>query len=407
MTTKAPMKRISFISARNVNNPGMIAVDLSAQFILRRLRSPNAFRYLSFGAFPDIKTFKNGMKLQHHPLHQYGGECYKDDAIVLWGDFLLAQSYWRRDLSDIALRRGIKPESQEAMNEIAKLIAFENAPDSIWPKIISYGSTLLGDEAVTRLSNPIHARASQNFIRRCRMIWSRDPYSAQHLASLRNDYLQSYLGTDCALLMRPADLAEIADPDAAIPTQSYACIHFERTPCPPEHLFHVARHHCQSNSLQPIWLPWLGVSKNLPIYNQILPELDINDRNTGYAHLIAQLRGAKLVITDTYHLCLHAWNLGIPTICIGYGAQHPNWSLSDKKKKVFHYLYAANSFYIFAESLREEKPRENILQQQNQLLKNPQLINSIHNSVRQHAEGCSQIIVNQLRQILQVESNTI
>jgi hypothetical protein len=79
---------------------------------------------------------------------------------------------------------------------------------------------------------------------------------------------------------------------------------------------------------------------------------DITKNNVAPGDLLRMVSGHHLIITDTYHLCVNAWNLGIPAICIGSGARAQETSISDKKKEILFEMYGARKFYIFAESLR-------------------------------------------------------
>ena len=50
-------------------------------------------------------------------------------------------------------------------------------------------------------------------------------------------------------------------------------------------------------------------------------------------------------------MCLNAWRLGIPALCIGSGAAVSKHSLSDKKKEVLFEMYGARDYYVFLEQL--------------------------------------------------------
>ncbi|ORU90800.1 MAG: hypothetical protein A6F71_07565 [Cycloclasticus sp. symbiont of Poecilosclerida sp. M] len=73
------------------------------------------------------------------------------------------------------------------------------------------------------------------------------------------------------------------------------------------------------------------------------------------------LKEHRLIITDTYHLCLNAWNAGTPAICITDGNEMAHASLSDKKKEVFYFAHDAQDFLINTDSLKQNSMIKNIL----------------------------------------------
>jgi hypothetical protein len=64
---------------------------------------------------------------------------------------------------------------------------------------------------------------------------------------------------------------------------------------------------------------------------------------------LAALARFAFVLTDTYHLALVCWSLGVPAICIGAGAQRFTHSVHDKKKELFYLAQRIERFHVFAE----------------------------------------------------------
>jgi hypothetical protein len=73
----------------------------------------------------------------------------------------------------------------------------------------------------------------------------------------------------------------------------------------------------------------------------------------GLERKLSVIRGAKFVITDTYHLAISALREGVPALCIGWGAQGIEGSLSDKKKEIFFQQSMLRPNYLFVEQVFE------------------------------------------------------
>jgi hypothetical protein len=56
-------------------------------------------------------------------------------------------------------------------------------------------------------------------------------------------------------------------------------------------------------------------------------------------------------VTDTYHLSVNAWRMGVPAACIGRGTDARFDPLTDKKKEILFSMYRASDYYVFAEAL--------------------------------------------------------
>ena len=76
--------------------------------------------------------------------------------------------------------------------------------------------------------------------------------------------------------------------------------------------------------------------------------------------MLSSLSGYRCIITDTYHVCVNAWRMGIPAICIGEGGGKVSTSINDKKKEILYDMYGARRFYLFLESFRSLKSLKSV-----------------------------------------------
>ena len=62
-----------------------------------------------------------------------------------------------------------------------------------------------------------------------------------------------------------------------------------------------------------------------------------------------------MIVTDTYHICVNAWNLGIPAICIiddlGEAVEVNSGQQAPDKRIVFYWSYQLTDFLISASQL--------------------------------------------------------
>ena len=149
------------------------------------------------------------------------------------------------------------------------------------------------------------------------------------------------------------------------------------------------------------WLHWL--IKPAQYYDAVVelcPELVVPQKLEGLAGAFTALRRCRFVVTDTYHLSLLAWRLGIPTVCIGRASEHPNQTIDDKKKENFYYTYGAKMFYVFAEHLSDDAARRKIADNMAALIPNSAVTKAVIAAINVHAEHAEQQLVDECRAIL-------
>jgi hypothetical protein len=122
------------------------------------------------------------------------------------------------------------------------------------------------------------------------------------------------------------------------------------------------------------------------------------DEDTG--ELLSKLSGYKYIVTDTYHLCINAWRMGIPAICIGEGTLMASHSLSDKKKEVLFEMYDARQYYVYGESLRSLRSLRKEAKNAAQVLKNDALKEVVKTTLHSHQDMALKRLGDAIRKLL-------
>ncbi len=360
---------LSLISAKpRILNPGMLSVELAFERMLARSGLDfDVVRYCLEDQ-PEL-TLPVG-KVGFRSLRRHFEEALAAERILFWGDFLHAWNYHVYDvLPEIRRDPAFATEIQNLPDRdvvawLRRFFLLTKAPDEVLRRTLSFGTTLLGDHALVGAIDAGYEDDLRRFASGCAGIWMRDIVSALRIGHFCADYGRSHLGVDCALLLRREDWAVVTADAKLQPSGPYAAVHFGRTTMHHGATVDFARRLCGRLNLSPVWLSWLHANPTyFKQFRSTFPELDGSmPQDPPYPDLIGAMLGAKLVVTDTYHLSILAWRAGIPVICIGAGAELAVRTLSDKKKEIFHLMYGASPYYFFAESLVDAGQRERKLQ---------------------------------------------
>jgi polysaccharide pyruvyl transferase WcaK-like protein len=94
--------------------------------------------------------------------------------------------------------------------------------------------------------------------------------------------------------------------------------------------------------------------KAVPVSNWFKCRWKHADRQFG--EMIATMARANFILTDTYHLCVNALNLGVPVVAVGRQTNEQAGTLGDHKKKVLFKMFGLGNNYIA--TLRDEVHQE-------------------------------------------------
>jgi len=375
---------VSLVCAPPHVNPGMYSVDFAFQHFLERSKLAVDFKRYCIGGSHRAAGILND-SLEYSSLDDSFEEALAADAIVYWGDFHHARCYWSYALRGIIRRRqGIESDA-EIYRYLSRYLLLSDADRSILDKTLSFGTTIIGDES-TGVGDEFYAAPFERFVSNIRGIWFRDPISAARAAALRGPSPYSVLGTDCALLTRREEYLSRANgaPRLAAP---YACIHFGRLQADLRPALKFASRFAARAGLVPSWLPWLTPTPDTRrVAQRHVRKLLWDIEEPAYEVLLDRLAGAELVITDTYHLCLIAWRLGVPAVCIGSGAQRPRRPISDKKKEVFYLAYGLSQYYLYYEELSARKRVERRMDEMLETLRLDEVTQRVTSTIDAHTQ---------------------
>ncbi|UUU19851.1 polysaccharide pyruvyl transferase family protein [Streptomyces sp. DSM 40750] len=347
------MARVAVITAPNIGyrNTGMLTVDLAFESLRRRMG--NGIDASWFTLHPPetvrLRECAQGTEFpfRFRPLAEHLDALRDHDAVVFWGDFLHTRHYLAQDATNRLLDFGIAEDRDAARALLNRTLLFADQPDELLSRTLSYGGTILHNtqsDYEDKEYGPLFSR----LMTRSHRVWMRDPLSAAKLAHFRGDRMTEYFGSDAALLSRPGDLDHLPTTEWSQEVPDGGAIG----------VFLGAR------TKIPTWLPAFcdSLSDRLGAPLEWLPwfDRDIPSETSHIAarpgdHTVGDLWGVlsryRLVITDTYHLCVNAWGAGTPVVCLGAPEPVPTThddylTLSDVKKHVFHMAYDATDFYL-------------------------------------------------------------
>lgn len=392
-------------------NAGMLVTELGLVAFLKRhnfLPHAHFYRLLEFEdrlkglAENDLKDLGRRVSIgiaSKSAVEEYGS-IIESDAILYWADFLHMAQYLRA-LQNVCSWH-FSDEKAAGLPE--KIFLLSEASDETLSKTLTFATTMLFNTIEDDLS-PGYAKNINRFLTNVRRVWVRDALSASRVSHIRQDYRTGYFGVDAALLLRREDLVEDT---ALITSPPVTLIFFGRDPSLYDKLQTLALHLATARGSSLEWLPW-GDNRAFPFLGPRTSQLAIDEGATIY-ELLGALKRATLVVTDTYHLAVTAWNFGVPAICTfqGQGGALPDVSAGRPfnwrdKRELFFSQYDALDFMIRPEETSDmtllDRRTEHILAQ----LKNKVLIDSIIQRIHAHAKYAEEDLATELRSLMHRE----
>lgn len=345
------MKKVSVIFAFPPHfNPGMHSVDYALwQFINRHdLNSVAEFKFYTMLNIPkdvcDFVDFPFTYELSDQNLEVISNS----DLIIFWGDFLHSKNYLENEIFS-----AIKEKYPENNEDLIKDIIYRNLLleniDLSNTSIIVFGGNLL-DFRINYYKDDRYISSLCDLYKAASLILMRDPISAVTVNNLLNSYKENFCGIDGAFLSTGNKTKYLYRNKVRDNSQPYKVgIFFGRSWYYDEVLSFSCKT-CNHLGVKGIWLPWFHF-KPWPLEEKYEGEIDLTVPDTEFFGTLDNLAECSLVITDTYHLCINAWSLGIPAICIGRGVGSMKNSVEDKKKEVLYSMLDARDFYVYAEDV--------------------------------------------------------
>ncbi len=194
----------------------------------------------------------------------------------------------------------------------------------------------------------------------------RDVFSALTVSHIKNNHDRSHLGMDCSVLLKDEDLDELKrnyTTETELSKDKIG-VFFHRNSKNLSQQFKFAKKLAKATGLEAQWLPWRLDKKVKSKKRWCFPTLEIiqSEKEPSEGDLFDLIKNYKLVISDTYHVCVNAWRLGTPAICIGEYTTENDWDVScgpahawrDKRGTFFSMIEALN-YYVHAHELTNSK----------------------------------------------------
>lgn len=383
-------------------NTGMLSVDLAAWYFIRTHLPTARTRFFTLypprcpsgGAIPFVYEDRAAF-------YAWEAEC---DVILYWGDFLHGLSY-RNAVINRLLK--LEPEigSGGAVREVRRFLYRTGTSGSEPPTgaVVLYGGTLLfnqwGDYA-----DAVYTDDLRRLLAHARAVWMREPFSAAAVQYWRRDYRSSAQGTDCALLLGWPGL------------QASGVVAVLRSPVSPAKRLgvFVGRSHVDAAgvaallsgleaalSAQAVWLNWGGApfffERSAEFYRSH-PNMAPSAGEGGPLQALAALSSFDMVVSDTYHVCVNAWGLGIPAVCLIDDTGTPlgvnqGGQAGRDKRVVFYWSYHLSPFLVYASSLTSKEATQRCVGQLVGALADVAALSLALDAIRQHrAAGGGQLL---------------
>lgn len=331
-------------------NTGMVTVDLAAHTIVAGM-FPEAEVTLYTFSKEGKQEYKDGdMPHQYLDIAQHSEQFLRSDVFLYWGDFIHSRSYWVYDMgawNDGIQGGGGSPAERALLENRSKYIFLSLLDEVQLKKAIVFGSTIITNDATDEVDT-LYTSSFQRFFSKIGAVLFRDALSSAKVSPLRGH--EATLGCDCAILLQNSDLNQLKGFKKS-ETQSGVGVFFGRSPSKLHMLIFSKLVGSQLGEACK-WIPWFPSSSLMRRVAGLVFGYEVNSVPCEPGVILSQMSACRFIVTDTYHLCVNAWRMGIPAICIGEGASGALHSLADKKKEILYEMYGGRHLYVFLEKIR-------------------------------------------------------
>lgn len=306
------MPHVGVICAYNPGNDGMSTVDRAARQFFAHLGVPATFIHLQRNRTEFFKPYRLVRKVD---------DLRAFSHVIYWGDFQNNPLYGATDFCSREIRWRRSDDESQAM-EFWRRMSLD-LPGLLGPDVpvASIGNCFLGCEAYA--SDPAMVESFRRFTGETRLIVPREHQSVLALGSLAGESRPGNViaGLDAAFLGTWGELG------AGGPNYfAYCC----------------ARSDVDLRSED------LGAIEAATG----LPARPLGWRSSGISpvptlrHKVSLIGRAAFVLTDYFHVCVNALNLGVPVICISRVGGAMRGTLSDAKKRAMLDRVGATSMLV-------------------------------------------------------------
>jgi hypothetical protein len=315
------MKHIAVVTATPPSvNPGMLACEATALAFIRRSgllpectffrvrRLDDVLRHVdpptraAINAACDVgiqfTLLEDASQLEHM-------------VPVFWGDFLHMRAYIR----------AVSAGDDLTYSSLVNLLLLANSP-TLQRRSISYGTSVLfnstADYAAVGYGDAVEAFFANAF-----HVQMRDAISAAVVSGMRHAP-ENCFGIDPAQLLAldAYESAVIGDPggNSDADRKDRAVVFFARGKHDWQRLEPFLEQLTNAIGIRPEWIPW-GDPHSFPFaehssLHSTMPHIPLTAGVSRLGSLLRAIRESRCVITDTYHLGVISWAIGVPAIVI-------------------------------------------------------------------------------------------
>jgi len=345
-------------------------------------------------------------------LIQSWDEILKADVILYWGDFLHMYQYISKKSKDLIEFNVIKDYSEAEDIVLSRLLMVGESKETL-NKVISFGTNFLLDQILVRNHKRKYYCALKKFLENSKSCMPRDIYSA-NLVSHYNKNTEMTQGVDCALLSNLVLKFISNDFENWKGKGKSLGVFFGRSSSRVLKRLLFARSINKNLNFDKIeWISWLeeGKPKTKQALLRKLASLILNLKKEQFKYpkdQVEMLREYKLIITDTYHLAVNAWAVGVPAVCIAEiyrKARKDNvnsgYQFNWRDKRYMHYLmYDMLDFYMHGEELDYKKEKHARLNHIKYCVENESLLLIIHEKLNNQVLKSGEILKFKIIEIL-------
>ena len=329
--------RIAVICATNRRNTGMLTVDLAAEQFFQHFPAEVTF----FRSH--VPDGKNEIRFAGQTFAAYrdSSQLADFDRIIFWGDFQNSLPYGRKNFAGLDRRYGPMSTPEESFARWRRLFLLEGYRRTPGQRVISVSNNFQGvGAAVDDLPAPVREELADLYAHSFDRIFPRDPESTKDLLQFAPDAAAGRVsqGLDAAFLLD---------------SRSYA----SGTPSKVPYLRYFFGRSGFSGTGSLVAKAALSL-RALP--GEMNDWFEVDPNCDGRAHVgkqVERLTAARAVLTDTYHLCVNALNLGIPAVGIGRPVARQITAAGDFKKSVLFESLGLRDFYVDRAELDTEARR--------------------------------------------------
>lgn len=389
-------------------NAGMFSVDLAAWYFLQKNFPGALVEFITL--YPHQCDFSQA---PFRFVHQDGEIKHLEDSnvILYWGDFLHTLPYRDAVVSQLVAQGKCK-SIDEALEKVRKFLFLAESDPELLKKTILYGGTLLFNQA-NSYENETYANDLKRLIVSAKRVWVREPFSAFKVNQLQGYEQHSAHGTDCAQLLRK-DFVKFCSIGAgyhsSVASRKKLGIYIGRSHFETNKIGALVSGLQTNMKLDLSWLDWgkppFFLDKKRDVL-KCLPQLEKNGSAesalTSLEALLA-LQEVDLLVSDTYHTCVNAWNFGIPAICLidnsssALKVNNGSAAAGRDKRVVFYWTYNVAPFLVYSSDLCNETAIQKKADEISSLLADQALLNHIFKQMSQHVQVSEELLLRAIKE---------